>query len=137
MNEIAIHLRLLYLFQHNLHNTVSRIAFFSDHEYLSGAYEESLDAYDGVIERMIGKDMNPDLVMIQVMAVEKLKKLPSATKDNTEAFNILLALEQELCQLIEKYVIEKKPMQGCLQLIGDIANASEVRIYKLKRRTLK
>lgn len=135
MNEISTHLRLMYLFLHNMHNLVSRISFFADHEYLSDAYEEILDSYDGVIERMIGKNMNPDLVMIQVAAVEKLKALPKATKDNTEAFNIILSLEKELCMLIEKYAVEQKPSQGCLNLIAGIADQSEVRQYKLQQRT--
>jgi len=135
MESIAAHLRLMYLYLHNTHNLVSRISFFADHSYLSDAYEEVLDAYDGIIERMIGKEMNPDLVMIQVMAVEKLKALPPSTKDNTEAFNIILSLEKELCQLIEKYAVEKKPSQGCLNLIAGIADQSEVRQYKLQQRT--
>ena len=72
MKELAILLRCLQLFSHNAHNLVEKSLFFQDHAFLGELYSTYEDAYDGVIERIIGlTDSNAiNLVEVQIAANE-------------------------------------------------------------------
>lgn len=137
MKELAILLRSMQLYGHNAHNLVARIVFFSDHEFLGELYKGYEDDYDDVVERIIGLTGSCDLLDIQLGACEVLKTLPLPLKENGQLLEQILLLEKHLCQKIDLLSNTPGISQGTIQLIGDIANKSEVRQYKLQQRLKK
>jgi DNA-binding ferritin-like protein len=134
MKEIAITLRCLQMFAQNAHNLVKGAVFSQDHDFLGELYPAYDSEYDSVIERIIGtSDLSmPELTMIQQAAVDKLKSYGSQQPDNKSYLSIILKMEQELCSIIEMAI--RGASQGTQQLIGGIADISEMRQYKLKQR---
>ena len=137
MTEIAIQLRLMQLLAQNCHNLVSRSVFMPDHELLGSLYDKYVTDYDSVVERMIGLNQTPDLVQLQVQAAQKLTQIPLTYKENAECFRALYQLEKQLQQMIEMTCKSGKCSQGTIQLLGDIANQSEMNSYKMGQRIKK
>ena len=130
MNNIAIILRALQFYAHNAHNLAKGKTFLEDHEFfgeLYGAYEGE---YDSVVERMIGLGDEPDLNSITKQAAEAATA--NDFKDNDMAFSVLLVTEKELCDAIAKET--PGATDGTQNLLQGIADNSEMRQYKLKRR---
>lgn len=135
MLELAALLKLLSVFAHDAHNMVARVPFFQDHEFLGEIYATYDDDYDSVIERMLGlKDCcEVDFIAIHKDVAEHRTKLPChEVKQNSEFFHVLLQLEQALCKKIAELTPECSI--GTQQMIGDIADRSEQRQYKMKQR---
>lgn len=139
MKEIAILLRCLQLYSHNAHHLVARSVFFQDHEFLGSLYLVAEEDYDSVIERIIGLFGSDglDLPNIQLMACQKMASLPSLVKENAAYMQVILQLEKELCVHIEELVRSGQTTVGTEQMLGDVADKSEIRQYKLKQRTQK
>jgi len=135
MKELAILCRAMQLFYHNCHNLCARVPFFTDHEAFAEFYSTLESTYDSVIERMLGLDVVIDLVVIQELAVAKLKSL-SHPVDNAGMFLIGLNLEKEMCSIVEK-LCSGQASQGVKNLLAGEADKSEVRQYKLKQRIKK
>jgi len=139
MEKIATYLRFLQLYAHICHNLVSGPTFFADHEFLGELYPAYEGEYDSVVERMIGLGMKPNLFAITKDAAAMLDRV--GNKNINEAFKNLLKIEKLLCDVIEKEVTPS-PMahphtnmkQGTIQMLGNIADASEVRQYKMNQR---
>lgn len=126
--EIETLLRYLQFYSHISHNVLGGETFFQDHSFLGELYSTYEDEYDSVVERLIGLGKKVDFPKIHKDAVKDL----SAPKSYDECFKSILLSEEELCDSIEEYV--KDASQGTIQLLGDIANRSEMRQYKLKQR---
>lgn len=139
MEKVATVLRFLQFYSHLGHNLVKGDTFFEDHDFLGGLYPVYEAAYDSVVERMIGLGLNPNFDNIHKTASDMLAK--AAWRDTKQGLAFILTTEKTLTNLIEKEVTpnpmthphggEKPLTQGTIQLLGDIANASEVRQYKL------
>ena len=127
MNDIAALLRFLQLYTHNAHNLCYGETFFQDHDYFGELYPAYEAAYDNVVERMIGLDLNPDLIQIQEISVSILKKYPSGS------FQTILEGEKKLCLKIQQ-LVPSSQSEGTKQMLGDICDKSEIRQYKLKQR---
>lgn len=127
MNLLVL-LRYLQLYTHIAHNVLGGQTFFQDHEFLGELYKGYEDDYDSVVERMIGNDVDVDLVEVQKKAVKDLENPESYN----ECFETILKCEVDLCDAIEK--IAPKASQGTMQMLGNIADKSEMRQYKLKQR---
>lgn len=130
MHNTAIILRALQLYAHNAHNLAKGKTFLEDHEFfgeLYGAYEGE---YDSIVERMIGLGEEPDLNDITKQAADAATA--NEFKDNENAFSVLLVTEKELCSSIEKDMTDAS--NGTQNLLQGIADNSEMRQYKLKRR---
>lgn len=139
MKELLIQLRAMQMFAQSAHHLVGRVAFFSDHEFFGDAYEAHAKDYDDVAERIVGLqgEMPLELNSIIQGVVVKLQGCPSiGVKENSMYFMHQLKYEQELCAMIGN-IIKMGVSQGTAQLIGDIANASEKRIYRIKQRLKK
>lgn len=134
MKAIAITLKLMNIYAHNCHNIVAHVPFFQDHEFLAEAYAAYDDAYDSVIERMIGLDLPCNLVDVHILAVQNLQKLPQNYLENKTCFQTLSLLEEKLCQTIEQEISAGGMSEGTRQLLGDICDKSEARQYKIKQR---
>lgn len=137
MKELAILLRCLQLYAHNAHNLAEKSLFFQDHEYFGELYSTYEDAYDGVIERIIGltdsKAIN--LVEVQMAAVNLLKSYASKEIENVAYFQKIQMMEEKLRAHIAQ--IYPQSSIGTQQMIGDLADKSEQRSYKLKARIKK
>jgi DNA-binding ferritin-like protein len=131
LNDLIIAFRFMQLYTHNAHNSLKGPTFFVDHEILAGTYSDYEKAYDSLIERSIGSEFKLDLIELQKKAVESLveEKMP---KSFEECFQSLVYCEKYICEEIEK--IKEKCSEGTRQMIGNLADQSEVRQYKFKQR---
>lgn len=139
MKELLIHLRAMQMFSHSAHHLVSRIVFHSDHEFFGGLYSELSGDYDSVAERLIGLsgEEQMELSSILIGVATKLKGCPSiGVRENSEFYRYQLALEDQLNALISN-LIKLGVSVGTEQMIGDIADRSESRKYKIKQRIKK
>lgn len=130
MKQIAITLRGLQLFAHNAHNLAKGKTFLEDHEFFGELYATYETAYDDVVERMIGLNGDQDLNAITDEAEDMASSVKFA--DNEQAYNVLLVTEKQLLDVIEKGF--KGYSLGTQDLLQGIANESERRIYKFKRK---
>ena len=136
MKELLILLRAMQLYSQNAHHLVKGMTFQQDHSFFSDVYEDIADDYDSVAERIIGMYGEEHLQLQPIMAgvVSKLAEAPSTPTENNKVFyDYQLQLEESLCSLIEK-IINAGVTPGIEQLIGEIANTSEMRKYKIKQR---
>jgi len=130
MHNTAIILRALQLYAHNAHNLAKGKTFLEDHEFLGELYGAYEGEYDSLVERMIGLGEEPDLNEITKEAADAATA--NEFKDNDNAFSVLLVTEKELCSSIEKDMTDAS--NGTQNLLQTIADNSEMRQYKLKRR---
>lgn len=135
MKELAILLRKLQLFSHNAHNLVQGEDFLQFHALLGELYPAYEADYDDVIERIIGLygTESVDLLSIQVNAVQKLQEYPINPSDAIGMFKVIEHCEKEIQDYVGKLCKNPSVTEGTKQLIGDIANKSEMRSYKLKQ----
>jgi DNA-binding ferritin-like protein len=137
MLELAVTLQTLKLYAHAAHHICARVVFNQDHDTLSDIYSKADSDYDDVIERYIGiyGDESLDEAKIISSAAQKMANLPlKQAKENKELLKTCLDLHKDICSKIEVLCKNGKTSQGTIQLLGDIANASEVTQYKLKQR---
>jgi DNA-binding ferritin-like protein len=121
------------LFAHSAHHLSKGQTFFEDHSFFGDTYSAVEDDFDSVAERMIGLgEEEMDVLEITTHAIAILKDSPSTDSSMEDFFNYQLKLEKHLCETIKKSISSVSP--GTEQLIGEIANKSEVRQYKLKQR---
>ena len=130
MHNTAIILRALQLYAHNAHNLAKGKTFLEDHEFLGELYGAYEGEYDTIVERMIGLGEEPDLNDITKQAADAATA--NDFKDNDNAFSVLLVTEKELCSSIEKDMTDAS--NGTQNMLQTIADNSEMRQYKLKRR---
>lgn len=136
--QLAVQLRSMQLFAHSAHHFVDGSLFFADHDFLGETYKKLDNDYDEVVERIIGLygEEQIDLHVVLAGVINRLHNVPtSSVKENKIFFDILLDMEHELCTLIEKICYSDGVTEGLKQLIGEIANSSEKRQYKLRQRT--
>jgi DNA-binding ferritin-like protein len=135
--DLAIQTRAMQIFYHSCHNLVARSVFFSDHEAFAGFYGAMDSTYDSIIERGIGL-YGPeiaDITTIMKGVYGKIKGLPCCqAKENKEFFEASLPLENELNQKLNECIKAEGLSEGTKNLLEDIADKCEVRIYKIKQR---
>ena len=135
MLELICTLRASQLFLHHAHLLAKGSLFIQDHEFLGELYGQLEDEFDSVCERLIGlggeEHLNLSIVMMKV--TDKLKSVPSIVSENKVYFQKQLEFEKSICSQIEE-LAASGVSEGTLQLIGDIANNSEKRQYKIGRR---
>ena len=129
--SLEILLRAAQFYAHNAHNLACGATFYQDHAALGDLYSAYEDAYDSVIERMIGSGNIPDLNAIQSAAAAYIATLPAIT-DGAMAFAVLLNIEagiQSLC-------LSETPQAslGTQNLLAQLADDSEMRSYKIGQR---
>jgi DNA-binding ferritin-like protein len=122
LEGLAICFRRMQLFAHNAHNLATGKTFMQDHGFLSELYAAYTDAYDDLVERMIGLGQSADLSSIQQQA--------AASIPTGSPFPTLLGMEKEVTAEIEEE-IKEGCTQGTINLLAGLADASEVRQYKL------
>lgn len=135
MENIAIILKLLNLYTHAAHNLAKGSLFLEDHAFLGELYPQYDTDYDDTIERMMGLGMPTDIKSITQKACAAFSASDLDVPENSAYYKRVLELEQALQQTIKAEYT--KASIGTQQLIGEMANKSEARIYKLKQRTKK
>jgi len=134
MEQLAALLKSLNIYAHNAHNLCKGSLFFADHAFLADLYDQADGHYDDVVERMIGSGQTPDLVKINALAVEALKTYPQNPPENKIYFQTILTMEKDLGIMIEQLVKSPGMSEGTKQMIGNIADVTEVNKYKLQQR---
>lgn len=124
------------LFTHSAHNLCAGGSFFSDHDFFAATYNELESDYDSLIERCIGLFGDEHLCLKDIIseALEIIMKCPDRVQNNKEYFAYLSKLEDELVASIETLSKIDDISQGLIQLLGSIAERSEIRQYKIKQR---
>jgi DNA-binding ferritin-like protein len=136
MKELLYLLRAMNIYSQSTHHLVKGTPFHSDHAFFGDVYDALIDAYDSVAERIVSlygeEPLKLDVVMS--MAMNKIADAPSVgVMDNKVFYEYQERLESRLRDLIAK-IIATGVSPGVEQLIGEIANQSEMRSYLIKRR---
>lgn len=131
LQKLAADIRFMQFFGHNCHNLIKGETFFVDHPELAALYGSYESIYDSIVERAIGIDEEIDLVEVQQEAIATLAKA-KMPDDFTTAFRSILTYEKYICSQIEKMLDGYS--EGTRQFLGNIADQSEARQYKLKQR---
>lgn len=129
--KLAVICRSAQMMAHNFHNLCSGETFFSDHSFMGDLYGTYEEIYDGLIERLIGTGVPPDLVKVQQFAIQRLSQVPG---DTDAMFQQVQSVEEEIRQVIEEAAASNQLSQGVLNTLAGIADDSEVRSYKIKQR---
>lgn len=133
MDKLATLYRAAQFYAHAAHNFAKGATFYQDHEALGelyGAYEE---AYDSIVERMIGNGEPFNIQQILTNAAAEANRYPDpATFSQSSSFQTLFALEQKIRVEIET-VIQSQTL-GAQNLLQDLADQSEARSYKIGQR---
>ena len=128
MKELAILYRAAQFAAHQAHQEVCGESFFSDHAYLGELYETYTNAYDSLIERMIGCKEKPDILEINKEAMVEYELV-----DCCDWVKSMYKFEADFQKEIET-LTKDKMSQGSLNLLAQLADESEVRSYKLGQR---
>jgi len=131
MNDLAILFRTAQLYAHNAHNLASGETFFQDHKFLGKLYPVYEEAYDSIVERIIGLGESIDLPAITKKAAAAVSEVHDE-EESYECFTSLLELEQAICLLIENTI--QDCTCGTQNLLQGLADESEMRQYKLGQR---
>lgn len=131
MHDLAVLLRAMQLFAHSAHNLASGPTFFADHAHLGTLYETYEEAYDAVIERMIGLgDDKPDICGANLKAAEMASKFDCCPP--AVAFSTILDMEKELCDCCKE--CQKGQSIGTVNFLQGLADDSEQRQYLIGQR---
>lgn len=97
MEQLACLFRAAQLYAHAAHNQVRGASFFADHEFLGELYGEYEEAYDSVIEQMIGLNMGADISKITKCACDIATSLADPALFPPEmSFQVLLKVEGDI-----------------------------------------
>lgn len=136
MKELLYLLRAMQIYSQSAHHLVKGTPFHSDHSFFGDVYSGLAGDFDDVAERIVGlygeEHLNLQNMLQSVMG--KLSDAPSTgVPENKVFYEYQLKLEDKLKGLV-KQIIASGVSPGVEQLIGDIANKSEMRSYKIKQR---
>ena len=130
LKNIATLYRALQLYTQAAHNKVSTCAFFADHAFLGEVYEAMESAYDSLVERAIGLGEKLDLLAMNVDAAKAIEDLKLEKPE--VIWSQLLENENSLLEHLEE--ASTKASIGTQNLLAQLADDSEARIYKIKQR---
>ena len=136
MKHLLILLRAMQMFSQNAHHLVKGMSFQQDHAFFGDTYEAIAEDYDALAERIIGLygEEHLDLSHILEAIHQVLLNAPSINVESNKVFyEYQINMEENLCEMV-KHVISLDLPPGTEQLVGEIANKSEVRQYKIKQR---
>lgn len=139
-SELLAKMRVLSMYYQTGHWQVKNAVFYSDHLLLERLYGEASSRIDQIAEKGIGVTGDRATVNLKnhlMAVVSAAANLPTEAVENNVYFQNALGLEQEL-QSFCKVMNDKPELSvGCKNMLGDIADESESRIYLLKQRLSK
>lgn len=133
MDKLATLYRAGQFYAHAAHNFTKGQTFFPDHEFLGGLYGTYEEAYDGLVERMIGTGEAFSVQTILTNAAAEANKYadPSAFSPAV-MFGVLLDFEKKFRAEIE--AIYDSTSIGTQNLLAGLSDESEARSYKIGQR---
>jgi len=137
MLQIAICFRALQIYSQHAHNLCGRLAFHQDHEFFGEVYNFPDDAYDSVIERIIGTKGEEGLELKNILkgVYAKLDKAPDVgVKENKQFYMFILDQMKYINKEINEMCKSPEMSEGTKQLLGGHADSIEVFIYKIQQR---
>jgi len=138
MHDLAIQFRTAQFIAHEYHNTVKGPTFFSDHAFLGELYETYTEAYDDLVEEIIGLGM--EVYPADLTEIAASKAVSSEKPDSTIMFRNLLLRERQICKMISDMLEGDEGLnvesltEGTENLLQDLAMRSNKRQYKLRQR---
>lgn len=131
MHNLAILFRAAQFTAHEKHNIVHGATFFQDHSYLGDLYGTYENAYDEIIERMIGLGEPPKISDGNIQAADLAKWF--CDLESLDYWpNIFLEIERRIQKEVD--VCCKGASSGTINFLQGLADASEQRMYKLNQR---
>lgn len=134
MHDLAILYRAAQFYTHNAHNLVYGDEFFQDHEFLGGLYATYETAYDDVVERMIGLNLEVNLPDFTCKASSMVESL-APFEDNDSAFKQVLDFEIQFCSELYRENSSSEYSIGTKNFLQGLCDESEKRQYKIQQRT--
>lgn len=131
MQDLAIQFRAMQFIAHRAHNLASGPTFFEDHEHFATLYAAYEDAYDAVIERIIGIGGKPDITDITKRAADMMGPYFDGM-DSVDSFNGLLTFESMLRDIID--AMNKGASLGVQNMLQQFADDSQKRSYLIGQR---
>jgi len=134
---LIIQTRALQLFYHHCHNVVFGEQFHCDHIFFGEAYDNVEDNYDSLVEFFISifGISKFDTVMVNNLVAEEVSEYSPEKMNAKKMYDAALILEKDFQNRIT--IVEAKSTVGLKNALGDIAQSSDVRIYKIKQRLKK
>ena len=114
------------------HHTIAGATFLVDHPFLGDLYSAYEDAYDGVVERIIGLGQKIDIPTTGLDAA-KTAAAWSKVGGMNDWPRLLLDVESEIRKEIAT-LMKHGLSDGTQNFLQGIADESEVRSYKLRQR---
>jgi DNA-binding ferritin-like protein len=136
MKELMYLLRAMQIYAQNAHHLVKGTPFHSDHAFFGDVYSGISGDFDDVAERIVGLygEEHLDLQNMLQSVMGKLSDAPSVgVEDNKMFYEYQMKMEEKLRMLV-KQIVSSGVSPGLEQLVGDIANKAEMRMYKIKQR---
>lgn len=141
MSEMFKHLlachRALFLVYQQIHWASKNTISFQDHLLAERLYTLVNENIDPIAEKAVGvtKSIDPiDLNENIKLIFEKIKKAPKKTKENGDLFSFALTLENEVIEYCTEYEKSDKITLGFKNLLADLSDQCEGRMYLLQQR---
>jgi DNA-binding ferritin-like protein len=131
MKQLATRYRTGQLLAQEFHHNTQGDTFYQDHAAFESHYEAYADAYDALIERMKGTGVEFNESRIGLSAATACVSAKRGKTPNN-LFQSLLDHEQALLAEIAK--CSPTLSIGSQNLVAQLADDAEVRIYKLRQR---
>lgn len=119
------------------HWQVKNTIYYADHQLLDRLASESGARLDQIAEKIIGTTGNVALLNLSDVLkkqYEMIKSLPYTPEENSAFFQAGMGLEQKILDLCKSLDAAPETSVGVRNLLGDIADESEGRIYLLRQR---
>lgn len=126
--------RVLQLYYHNCHNLISGEGFFTDHEFFGASYPRLESDYDRLTEYYICA-FGPkafETKLISKAINEALEKIEVEEMSAKEMYKQAVKFEQKFYK--ELGAVDKEASIGLRNLVGDLAEQIDVRMYKINQR---
>ena len=137
LKELLVLLRSMQLYYHNCHQITNGANFVGDHSLFSDFYKQIEGEYDSVAERTIGL-FGVGLLSLKGIIervedqLESLQEPEQNSPENMFAQGGLLEVRlQDWCDIIGT---NEQVTIGTQNLIAQIADNSEARLYKIRQR---
>jgi DNA-binding ferritin-like protein len=140
LQVIFAKLQALEMYYKTAHWQCKNAVFYGDHQLFDRLSSDAGAHVDALAEKMIGKTGQTQLVDLPSTlkrVYESIKSLPYSIEENVKLFEAALVIEKELLQVCEAYDKAPESSVGCRNLIGDVADTAEGRIYLLNQRISK
>lgn len=137
LQDILVHLKATSEYYKTGHWQVKNTVYYADHQLLDRLSSESGARLDQIAEKIIGITGNPALLNLNEILkkqYEIIKNCPYTPEENTAFFQYGLVLEQKLLVMCKSLDAAPDTSIGVKNLLGDIADEAEGRVYLLKQR---